>query len=235
MRSYWTRILLGALAIFAIGMIGVTLVRRGVARVSDVVTGTGPLSIPLPFIPFQLDGNRLGTLERVVFNREVPRKVSSVQLEVKLDDSLVARGLEGCRLAANLDRDQKSRPGIHTRTGGFEHGAFFCATSDSLAATMVEFGHAVFHPGDVTVPLLVPQGLADDLRNGAFTDGQSDSAATAEAQADSIVDASERMADSLDAGTPNRGFIDSLKSEGLRRADSARGAVKRMADSVRRR
>ena len=110
MRSYWMRILLGALAIFAIGMVGVSLVRRTRDKVTEVVTGTGPLSIPVPFAPFQLDGNKLGTVERVVINREAPKKVSSIDLEVKLTDSLVAQGLAGCRLAANVESDS-TRPG----------------------------------------------------------------------------------------------------------------------------
>ena len=88
MRTYWLRILLGALAVFAVGMIGLTFARRTRDTVTAVVTGSGPLSIPLPFVPFELEGNKLGRLERLVVNREAPKKVSSVDLEVKLDDSL---------------------------------------------------------------------------------------------------------------------------------------------------
>jgi len=39
MRTYWFRIFMGALAIFALGMVGVTLIRRGRDRVAEVVTG----------------------------------------------------------------------------------------------------------------------------------------------------------------------------------------------------
>ena len=81
MRSYWMRILLGAMAVFTIGMVGVALFRHGRAKVTEVVAGSGPLSFPLPFVPFQLEGARLGTLERLVINREAPKKVSSVELE----------------------------------------------------------------------------------------------------------------------------------------------------------
>ena len=61
MRTYWLRILLGALAVFAVGMIGVTFARRTRDKVNAVVTGSGPLSIPLPFVPFELEGSKLGT------------------------------------------------------------------------------------------------------------------------------------------------------------------------------
>ena len=68
MRNYWVRIALGALGIFAVGMIGLTLVHRGLAKVNDVVTGKGPISIPLSLIPFQSEvekivGFALGTAD----------------------------------------------------------------------------------------------------------------------------------------------------------------------------
>ena len=93
------------MAIFVVGMIGLSLVRRGLGTVHGVVHGSGPISIPLAFIPFQLNGDKLGTLQRVTLQREAPNRVTSVELEVKLSDSLLARGLEGCRLAANVESD----------------------------------------------------------------------------------------------------------------------------------
>lgn len=236
MRNYWVRIALGALGVFAVGMIAVTLVRRGVAKVSDVVKGSGPLSIPLAIIPFQLNGNKLGNLQRLVLYRETPQKVTSVQLEVKLDDSLLARGLEGCRLAANLDGETHHGPGIHVRAAGWNKGTFWCS-KEGADSGLVEYGHAVFHPGEVTVPLLLPQGLVDDLRKGDFGD-DSDSADIAdsiseavEARADSIANAAERMADSITQQGDR--LADSLRAEGQRRADSARVGARRMADSAR--
>jgi hypothetical protein len=236
MRNYWVRIALGALGVFAVGMIAVTLVRRGLAKVNDVVVGTGPLSIPLAFIPFQLNGNKLGNLERLVLYRETPKKVSSVQLEVKLNDSLLARGLEGCRLAANLDSEGHHGPGIHVRTGGSNKGTFWCS-KEGADSGLVEYGHAVFRPGDVTVPLLLPQSLVDDLRRGDFG-GNADSAGIAdsisgavEAHADSIAEAAGRKADSITQQGDR--LADSLRAEGQRRADSARVWARRMADSAR--
>ncbi len=70
MRNYWLRIALGAVAIFIVGMIGVTLARQGVGRVRHVVEGSGPISVPLAFIPFHLNGQKLGTVSRVVLLRE---------------------------------------------------------------------------------------------------------------------------------------------------------------------
>ena len=42
MRNYWFKILLGALGIFAVGMIGVAIVRSGVAKVNSVVHSDEP-------------------------------------------------------------------------------------------------------------------------------------------------------------------------------------------------
>jgi hypothetical protein len=238
MRSYWIRILLGALAVFAVGMVGVTVFRHGKAKVTEVVTGSGPLSLSLPFVPFQLDGNRLGTVERLVINREAPKKVSSVDLEVKLDDSLVAQGLAGCRLAANLESDSTT-PGdvnLHPNRMG-DHAFFFCATSDSA---LVPFGTVTMKPGDVTVPLLVPRTLAETFRSGNWGD-KSDSSDVLAERAESLADHAEAVADSVaelhdqrqEAVRLVRSRLgDSLRAEGMRRGDSLRRVTDRMADSL---
>jgi hypothetical protein len=241
MRSYWIRILLGALAVFAIGMVGVMMFRRGRAKVTEVVAGTGPLTIPLPFVPFQLDGSRLGTIERLVVNRDAPKKVASVDLQVKLDDSLLVQGLAGCRLAANLESDS-AKPGgdvnLHVNRLG-DRAFFFCAKGDSA---LVPFGTVTLTPGDVTVPLLVPQSLAETLHEGRWGEDRADSADVLAERADSIAGAAEAMADSIQDAQRDQQreqrrqersrLTDSLKAEGLRRADSIRTAVHRMADSL---
>jgi hypothetical protein len=244
MRSYWMRILLGALAVFFIGMVGVTLFRRGRDKVTEVVTGTGPLSIPLPFVPFQLDGSRLGMVQRLVINRETPKKVSSVDLEVKLDDSLMVQGLAGCRLAANLESDSAT-PGdvnLHVNRKG-QRAFFFCATSDSA---LVPFGTVTLNPGDVTVPLLVPHTLAETLQSGHWGDeaDSSDASDVLAERAESLADRAETVADSIAELQDQRQEAmqlvrsrlgDSLRAEGKRRADSLHEVLGRMADSLKRR
>jgi hypothetical protein len=240
MRSYWLRILLGALAVFAIGMVGVSMIRRGRAKVTEVMAGTGPLTIPLPFVPFQLDGNKLGMVEQLVVNRNAPKKVSSVDLQVKLDDSLLVQGLAGCRLAANLESDS-TKPGdvnVHVNQMG-EKAFFFCAKSDSA---LVPFGTVTLEPGHVSVPLLVPTSLAETLQSGRWGDESADSADAMAERADSIATAAEAMADSIqEAQRDTRReqireiksrLADSLRIEGRRRADSVHRALARMADSL---
>lgn len=234
MRNYWLRIGLGALAIFTVGMIGVTLARQGVGRVRHVVEGSGPISVPLAFIPFHLNGQKLGTVSRVVLLREAPKQISAVQLEAKVRDSAVARGLAGCRLTANLDKDET--PGsIHIRTGKRVAGVFTCLHAGDSAPGFQEFGRATFQPGDVTVPLLLPDDMVNDLREGHFDDSDVEDSigAAAEAQAESIGDAAEARADSIAEAASSRAdsivahrqrLVDSLREEGQRRADSARRA-----------
>lgn len=242
MRSYWLRILLGALAVFCIGMVGVSIFRRGRAKVTEVVAGSGPLTIPLPFVPFQLDGNKLGMVERLVVNRDAPKKVTSVNLEVKLDDSLLAHGLAGCRLAANLESDSAKKHGdinVHVNRMG-EEAFFFCARSDSA---LVPFGTVTLQPGHVTVPLLVPESLAETMRSGRWGDNadSTDTDVLAE-RAESLADHAEAMADSIQEAQRDKErevrrelqsrFGDSLRAEGRRRADSVQRAVAHMVDSL---
>jgi hypothetical protein len=238
MRNYWLRIGLGAAAIFVVGMIGVTLARQGVGRVRGVMEGSGPITLPIAFVPFKLDGRKLGSVDKVVLLRDAPKQISSVELEIKLKDSVLARGLEGCHLAANFDADHK--PG-EARVHGdpFSSGVFTCLDrSDSVPRFQV-FGRAVFQPGDVTVPLLLPDDIVTDLKQGNFGSPDEDSIdAVAEARADSISDAADARADSMSDLAQARAdaivaqserLVDSLRREGMRRADSARDAG-RMAD-----
>ena len=241
MRSYWLRILLGALAVFAVGMIGIHFARRTRDTVTAVVTGSGPLSIPLPFVPFELKGNKLGRLERLVVNREAPKKVSSVDLEVKLDDSLLVQGLAGCRLAANLESDSSKSGDINFRSHRLEDRAFFfCAKSDS---GLVEFGTVSLSPGDVTVPLLVPVSLAEQLRTGNWGDhNDADSADVLAERAESLAGKAEAAADSIAEMAGQRAAAsarvmssrlgDSLRAAGRVRAESLHTALGRMADSL---
>ena len=242
MRTYWLRILLGALAVFAVGMIGLTFARRTRDTVTAVVTGSGPLSIPLPFVPFELEGSKLGRLERLVVNREAPKKVSSVDLEVKLDDSLLVQGLAGCRLAANLESDSSKSGDINFRAHRLEDQAFFfCAKSDS---GLVDFGTVRLTPGDVTVPLLVPVSLAEQMRAGNWGDhDDADSADVLAERAESLADKAEAAADSIaemagqqaaaSARATSSRLGDSLRAAGKMRAESLHTALGRMADSLR--
>jgi hypothetical protein len=248
MRNYWLKILLGALAIFAVGMIGVTLARRGIAGVERVVASDQPLTIPLSLIPFELQGERLGKLDQVTLMRKSPNEVTAVELEIQLADSMVALGLQGCRLVANMET--KGDSGVDLHVGPRSPSVFYCAgAGDSAQADLLEYGHAVLQPGDVEIPLLLPRATVKELQHldfgkggpGKATEEQADSiAAATEEQADSISLAVQRALqlqgqdrkralDSIKAGARRMG--DSLRAVGLRQADSARREARSVADS----
>jgi len=241
MRNYWMRIVLGAVAIFTVGMIGITLARRGMRGVQEVAEGTGPITVPIAFVPFKLEGRKLGTLSKLVLYRDAPKQLSAVELEVRLADSVLARGLEGCRLAANLDESHRGN-GRQVQVGSLSSGVFSCLQSDDSAAQFEDFGRAVFQPGNVSVPLLLPKAMVDDLRQGNFDSGEDSAAAIAEAQADSIAAAVEAQAESISNVAErhvdsimrqNDRLLDSLRREGERRARSTRRSTTRLADSAR--
>jgi hypothetical protein len=242
MRNYWLRILVGAVAIFSVGMVGVTLARQGMGRVRGVVHGSGPITLPMGFVPFKLDGQKLGTLGKVVLLRTAPKRISAVELEIKLRDSVMARGLEGCRLAANFDAKHNHR-GADVNVGPLSTGVFSCFHGNDSTAQLQEFGRAIFQPGSVSVPLLLPNDIVDDHKEGNFDSGDEDSApSAAQAKADSIAEAADEMADSITAAVEQRTdsiagrserLVDSLRIEGERRADSTRRTARRLADSVR--
>ena len=235
MRNYWLRILVGALIVFAVGMVGVTLIRHGMVKVNDVVRGSGPISLPIAFIPFEIDGNKLGKLDRVVLERTAPKQISSVKVDVNLDDAMVAQGLSQCKLAANFDASERHSKGIHIKTGKAGQGTFRCLGPTEADSTIVQFGVAVLHPGEVTLPLFLPKDLVADLQTGNFLSDSSETADSIsqamEALGDSISAAQESKADSLQAR--NNRLAESLRVVGTKRVDSIKTAALKLADSIK--
>jgi hypothetical protein len=237
MQKYWLRIFIGAFAIFAIGMVGVNLVRRGHAKFHTLLVSADPLTIPLGFVPFVLEGERLGQLEEVVILRNTPRQVRAVELEVDLADSLVAEGLRGCRLAANFESDPKE-PGLNIRASRGARNTFSCLAGDSTPPEFVEFGEAIFQPGEVRVPLYLQAELVTEIHQALAADSTSELAdehadslaEVAELKADSAADAAIRGADSM--GRAGRRLGDSLRAAALRQVDSMRAELGRMADTL---
>jgi hypothetical protein len=217
MRNYWLRIVLGALGIFAIGMIGVSIVRGAHRKIHSVFEGSGPITIPLGLSPFVLAGERLGNLDRVTLHRESPSRVSAVELEVDLTDSLLARGLSGCRLAANFEGDNTER-GVNIRVNRDHKGAFHCVPEDSTPPDLIDFGVAVFRPGDVEVPLLLPTDLVTELQSLDFIHDSTTASGS---------DSSPQMT------VPNADSIRADVARQLKLADSISSSARRFADSVR--
>ncbi|MEE8477028.1 MAG: hypothetical protein V3S19_01580 [Gemmatimonadales bacterium] len=149
--NYWTKIGLGALAIFAIGMVFVGVGRRGSEWVEHVAHSASTISIPIVFVPFKLDGVNIGSIRRLDVMRDAPEHVTGATIAVKLAE-LGKLPAEGCALAI----DDLDRIG--------EGATFYCADANAQAADgLVPFGTVRFEPGGAIRDLLLPQEVIDDL------------------------------------------------------------------------
>ena len=128
MRNYWFKILRGRPGHLRGRHDRRHPCPRGIAGVTRVVASDQPLTIPLSLIPFELQGERLGKLDHVTLMRKSPNEVTAVELEIQLADSLVARGLAGCRLAANMET--KGDSGVNIHVGPRSPSVFYCAGDD---------------------------------------------------------------------------------------------------------
>ncbi|MFL5402049.1 MAG: hypothetical protein ACJ8BF_04455 [Gemmatimonadales bacterium] len=220
MRNYWLRILIGAVAIFSVGMVGVTLARQGVHRVRGVVEGSGPITVPVAFVPFKLDGEKIGTIRRIKINRLAPKTVSSVNILVDLADSVRWSRLEPCILVAEGFERLNSET---TVTCG--------APDDTVGEDLAVVGDITVARGGHSFKLLMPRDAIRELTDSEVVFVGEDSASTASRGRDSIAEAAERMTDSiLEAKRP---ALESLGVNIPRRTNGARKPNHRVADSVR--
>lgn len=159
MRGYWLRIAFGALVIFLVGYAGVWFFRTQVVdRVRSVTHSADPIRIPLAFLPFNVDGQRLGTFQRLTIDRETPEIVSAFHVRVKLADSIDPATLSGCRITT-------ASPTQLDITEGFR-----CLGAEESDSGFVIFGEVLFRGAGntmVSVPLLLDEAAASDLRHSA--------------------------------------------------------------------
>jgi hypothetical protein len=197
MRTYWLRIALGSLGVFAIGMLFWTLGLKGKAKIKGMVESTDPITIPLALIPFKVDGQSLGTLRQVQIIRSEPEKVKAVNFRVRLADSVGDARLEHCILVV----------GGSLKDIDAQH-AFSCVlASDTVGGDLAPVGEMTSQRGHTYV-LFAKAGALDSLKID-FGSEATDSIAAAqrefadsiraveESRADSIRDASRALADSI--------------------------------------
>jgi hypothetical protein len=221
MKLYWVKIILGALAIFALGMVIRAGINRGRDRIHSITETSEPINIPFPLgiMPFRLDGTKLGTVERVTLLRDSPKGISNIRVMVKLSDSIPPSRLKQCMMT--IDDPQRIN----------ENTTFRCQAADTAGLQLVPYGEINVEGMDTSFPLLLTAAAVADLR--------SDSANTRmEADADSIANAAEAYADSMNEmadslTSVNMERADSIREEANQRSDSIREATLRMADSIR--
>lgn len=151
--KYWIRIVLGMLVIFAIGMLINSGITHGKRHVTEIVEGTGPVTVPLLGMAFRLGDEKVGGISRLQLLRSYPKQVDSAIITVKLNDVAATARFDNCRLTVR-DGDNLS-----------DRTSFFCAEpADSVAMDLVPFGHVVLMPSGQQVAIWVPASVAADLR-----------------------------------------------------------------------
>lgn len=131
MRAYWIRILVGAAIVFGIGMVAVAAVKKGSRTVHEIAGGTGPITVPLAFIHFNVDGQRYGTLRQLKVFRDSLQHPSQFALSVSLTDSADTARLARCVLIAEVVADNNNA----------SPSDFACAAAkDTAGKTLTDFG-----------------------------------------------------------------------------------------------
>lgn len=159
--ALWTKISLGAVGVFATGMLGITAFREAKHATEHAVAHavTGAVSAAAAELQtartFRLEGEPLGRLSTFTIRRAAAGALLDVALEVELADGASHRRLAECDLmpvesghAGNIDVER----------------GFRCARPDERP--LVGVGTVRFTPGEVVRPILVPRRLERELRQG---------------------------------------------------------------------
>jgi hypothetical protein len=155
MRSLWGKIGFGALGVFLVGMLLVTLAGQAksaaVSALSSLTEVRGVGTAPSK-LPFRFDGETIGLIRRLAVQRQVRGELPNVDLEVELTREAARNRLDRCDLVA-AGRDDYD----------FERG-FRCLQPGTPG--YVYLGEAHFTPGDFSRQVRVPERLESDLRDG---------------------------------------------------------------------
>ncbi|MEZ4456033.1 MAG: hypothetical protein R2882_05690 [Gemmatimonadales bacterium] len=144
MAGYWTKIGLGSVAIFGIGMTGVSLAREGISELKTVAYR--PVKEALAQAPklltFRMDGQRLGRLRAIDVNAERGTlEAGSIRMLVDIEPGRIPSDLATCALT----------PERGSRTSD---ASFRCVDEATVSDEgLVEVGQIEFQPADITRPL----------------------------------------------------------------------------------
>jgi hypothetical protein len=149
MRKLWIRIGIGAGAIFAAGMFVVTLARQVRASAVDAIRSGGRFTMPLAILPFEVDGERVGSVREIKVERSSGGRAKRVSIVVNLK-GFDPEGLADCALVLGGHRRQHS-------------GLFDCLDEAELAdGDYVRVGEARFEPRGLVRPILLHRAHARD-------------------------------------------------------------------------
>lgn len=206
MRKYWGRITLSALLIFVVGY---GIVSAGRAVKNSIVTSKD-IAIPLgSFVPFKLNGAKVGTIREIRIRRSEPKVLTGFHVRVRINDSAAFTQLQDCRLSVN-DANHFD-----------ERTSFVCLASDSGYKA---FGEVTAYLADspeqrtLGLILLLPDAAVQEFqRAGREPDGRS--------VADSLAEEVGRR-----ARVQSRAYRDSIRADELEQRSKE---YQRRADSIR--
>ena len=215
MRNYWLKIGFWAFAIFAVGMLIVSGSRKARSSVEEIADGTGPITVPLAFVPFEIDGHRAGTLRRLRIFRDSLQEPTRIEVQVSVADSGALEQFAACILAIEAKND-KVQP-----------NDFRClAAADTAGRDLVRFGDVELRGYPGSYALYAPREHVESVKRNTESTVQAEEA-RGQAEAESIRVVRIQMADSL------REVADSVHQAAVEQAESLRQAAMETADSVR--
>ena len=153
MRNYWIRIGVGAVLVFGVGYAAYATGRGFVSRIDS----DADLVIPLgAFVPFKLDGAKVGTFRSLIIQRSAPTEVTGFALRVRLSDEAAFEKARDCKLTvsdpSHLD----------------ERTTFFCLSADSGYQAFGEIRLELRIGSDtrgLIQPLFLPDSVVEHLRH----------------------------------------------------------------------
>lgn len=158
MRSLWSRIGLGALGVFAVGMLLITLGRQAKAATGHAIanavqqaavwTSEGAARAEMPF---RLNGEAVGTVRQVAVRRARAGELPELNATVVLTSPTAGRTLQGCVLEPEGGRDMDIERG------------FRCAASEQ---GRISLGEVTFEPSGLVRRVMVTRDAEPGLREG---------------------------------------------------------------------
>jgi len=209
MGKYWLKIGLGAGLIFIVGF---ALLSAG-RRVHSSIHSDHDIGIPLgafgAYLPFKLEGAKIGTLRSLTIQRSAPKEITGFVVRARVTDSSTFDKLRECHIS------------VTDATRLDERTTFFCVKSDSgyqgFGEVRVELRS---EDGSTTIvqPLLLPEAEVRRIRSHA---------------ADSVAaPLADSLAAQLSAGVRSQARVlrDSIRADSL---EKQANRIRQRVDSLR--
>ncbi len=189
MKSYWIRIALRALVVFVVVYGGYWGIHSGIKRFENIRDTNVDINIPIRFLSFRLDGDKVGDLRNLTISRSSPKRITGFHITATITDpAALAKISEDCEMTV----DNPARLGPES--------SFKCLSGDN---ELIRFGQVTILNGkkgenggpaeDLDLPLVLPSDIVAEFRGNRRSNVQG-------ANADSIANAIRGLGDSI-AGT----------------------------------